>query len=268
MEVKQIISATIAVILVCLVAIPIIDGMPNYSYAYNDEGLKVSYIEKPTMTIEVTDASTKDITIDGVHIGDSSIYNITSSGFTFGYSTVPIFTHPGGTVNMATGDKVTITNGAWTFTPVSGSPLTGEIDWIFIPDENGSWIMSSNAINISADSKIAVVGFVKFVTSVFFGDLNELTQQFIVPSGSTMTVNLNKVSIENGLSYTVDCKNGLSGSNSQTSESGTGTGFVFAPIKYKVESNSIVDTIVDLIPVLLIVSVVIGVAYSLIPRRG
>lgn len=265
------IGVVICLVILSVVAIPIIDSLPanDYTYAENDTGIKMTYVENPTLTIDivnVTDGSI-NIKIGDVTISDSVIYNILSSEFAFGYGGSKVYLMSSSTANvqLAAGDKIVIDNGSWTFTPVSGSTLTGQIGWILFQDENGDWMRfyQTNA-KVSKDSTVIVSGFANNINGVLEGNTDGVTSSFVTPAGATMTATLNKTPIEGGLSYYMDC--------SLTSVNGSGVsttvpGILFAPLKYKVESNSAIDTIIDIIPVVLVVSLLMGVASIMISRR-
>lgn len=274
MELKQILGAIVAVIIICTVAIPIIDSMPStaYSYAENEQySNKLAFVESPTLEIELTNASTREMKINDNTITYNGSFTIISSGFGIGAAssnTNLFLISAESNTTLATGDKISITSGAWTFTPTSGSTQSGQIDWILYPDESGTWAKFANLnAKVSADSTIYVAGGAAGTSGCAKGSVEgDFTTEWIYPTGSTMTITLNKTPIEGGLSYNVDCTNGISSTNGTSSTSGTGTGYVYAPIKYKVESNSIVDTIVDIIPVLLISAVLIWIASGFVRR--
>lgn len=275
MEIKQIIAAIVAVILITLVAIPIIDSMPATSYEYSENEQitdRLAYETNPTVEIEVLDASTNSLKIDSTTITYNRAFTIMSADFTLdvAVSTNAIsFLTGQSKTNLATGDKISVTNGAWTFTPTSGSTQSGQIDWIFYPDNNGDWATFYNInAKVSADTTIYVAGSAAGVTGVAEGTVNgKFTQLFSYPSGSTMTVELNNVPIDGGLSYNADATGVITMVNGSNSSTGTGNGFLFAPIKYKIESADIVTTLVDIIPIILIVAVLLGIATTITSRR-
>lgn len=274
MEMKQIIAATVAVILITLVAIPIIDSMPttSYGYAENEQfSTRLAYETNPTVEIEVLDVSTRSLKIDSTTITYNDSFAIMSADFGIGASTSPstlFFFSKEPRVTMATGDKISVTNGAWTYTPTSGSTQSGQIDWILYPNENGDWARYNNTnVKVSADTTIYVTGTIAGIAAGMAGGTvgGEFTQLFINPIGSTITVILNKTPIEGGLSYNVDATNGVEMVNG--SNTGTTNGVIFAPIKYKTENTDIVTTLVDIIPIILIVAVLLGIATSITSRR-
>ena len=272
MELKQILGAIVAVIIICTVAIPIIDSMPPtaYKYAENEQySTRIAFVDNPTIEIELTNANSREMKIGDATITYKSSFNIISQGFGIGAASVGenlyFFTQTGNTL-LATGDKISITNGNWTFTPTSGSTQSGQIAWIMYPDETGDWAKFNSNAKISADSTIFVAGGAQTSGCAKGSVDGEFTTEWISPAGPTMTITLNKTPIENGLSYNVDCINGVSITNSTSDTSTTSNGFIYAPIKYKIESNTIVDTIVDIIPILLISAVVIWIASSFARR--
>lgn len=270
----MVVGIIVAILIISVVAIPIIDSMPatNYEYADNEQiSNRLAYEENPTIEIEVLDASTRSFKINSTTITYPATFTIMSPDFGIGVassSTTSFLFTEQQKVTLATGDKISVTNGAWTFTPTSGSTQSGQIDWILYPDENGDWARY-NATNakVSADTTFFVVGGTGSIYGVSEGTATgEFTQLFVNPSGSTMTVNINKTPIEGGLSYNVDTSGSITVSNNSNTSTVSGT--VFAPIKYKVEANSTIMTIIDIIPILLVVSVLMGVVALFVNRSS
>lgn len=272
----MVVGIIVAILIISVVAIPIIDSLPATSYEYADNeqiSNRLGYEENPTIEIEVLDASTRSLKIDSTTITYSSAFTILSADFAVGAASSTnalfFFTEQSNTT-LATGDKISVTNGAWTFTPTSGSTQSGQIDWIIYPDDNGDWAKYSNInAKVSADSTIYVAGGAAGTTGVLEGTVNDgFTPLFVYPSGSTMTVTLNKTPIEGGLSYNVDATNGITSVNGSNSNTGTANGIVIAPIKYKIESDNATSTIIDIIPILLVVSVLMGVVALFVNRSS
>lgn len=262
----MVVGMIIAIIIVTVVAIPILDSLPatNYSYAENEQySNRLIFAEDPTVEIEIIDASTREVKINDTTITYAGSFTLVSSGFGIGAASsntnLFLFT-PESNTTLATGDKISITNGAWTFTPTSGSTQSGQIDWILYPDENGTWAKFANLnAKVSADSTIYVVGGAAGVSGCAKGSVNgDFTTEWIYPAGSTMTVTLNKTPIEGGLSYNVDCVGGISNVNGSSSATGTANGYIYAPIKYKIEAQDSISTIIGIIPLLLVVSILMG----------
>ncbi len=272
----MVVGIIVAILIISVVAIPIIDSMPSYSYDYADNEQisdRLAYETDPTIEIEVLDASTRSLKVDSTTITYASSFTIMSADFAIGAATSStslfFFTEQSNTT-LATGDKISVTNGAWTFTPTSGSTQSGQIDWILYPSENGDWAKYNNInAKVSADTTIYVAGGAAGTTGVAEGTANDgFTQLFVYPSGSTMTVTLNKTPIEGGLSYNVDAIGGISSVNGSNSNTGTVNGVIFAPIKYKIEADDATSTIIDIIPILLVVSVLMGVVALFINRSS
>lgn len=272
----MVVGVIIAILIISVVAIPIIDSLPatSYEYAENEQVTsRLAYETDPTIEIEVLDASTNSLKIDSTTITYNRAFSVMSADFALdlAVSTNAIsFLTGQSKTNLATGDKISVTNGAWTFTPTSGSTQSGQIDWIFYPDNNGDWAMFYNInTKISADTTIYVSGSASGVTGVAEGTVNgKFTQLFAYPSGSTMTVKLNNTPIDGGLSYNADATNVITMVNGSNSSTGTGNGFIFAPIKYKVEVDNATSTIIDIIPILLVVSVLMGVVALVVNRKS
>lgn len=270
-----IVGMVVAIIIVTVVAIPIIDNLPatNYTYADNENvGIKLAYEESPTVEIILTDASTKTLTIDGTEITYPASMSILSDAFGIGAASAGtnLYFYSGtNLVLMATGDKISVDNGAWTFTPASGSTQTGQIDWILYPDNAGTWSKYNQNAKISSDTRIYVYGGTAPMVGVAEGTVNgDFSLCFSNPAGSTMTVTINKVAIEGGLSYNADCINGISATNASTGATTTSNGSIYAPIQYKVAVDSQIDTIIDIIPLLLVVSILMGAVALIASRQG
>lgn len=269
----MVVGVIIAILIISVVAIPIIDSLPATSYEYADNeqiAFRVAYETNPTVEIEVLDASNSSLKIDSTTIRYTTPFTILSSDFTINYSsstTTMSFITGQSSAALATGDKISVTNGAWTFTPTSGSTQSGQIDWIIYPDNNGDWARYYDVnAKVSAGTTIYVAG-----SSVGIGVAEgtvdgEFTKLISYPSGLTMTVTLNKTPIEGGLSYYVDATNGITLVNG--SDTGTSNGVIFAPIKYKIEADNATSTIINIIPILLVVSVLMGVVALFVNRTS
>ncbi len=272
----MVVGVIIAVLMITVVAIPIIDSLPATSYEYADNeqiSTRLAYETNPTIEIEVIDLSTMSVKIDSTTITYSDAFSITSADFGIGADTsskILFFFSNEPRVNMATGDRISVTNGDWTYTPTSGSTQSGHIDWIFYPSVDGDWAMYKNInAKVSADSTIYVAGSIAGIAAgTAEGTVGgEFTQLYIYPLDATMTVTLNKTPIEGGLSYNVDAANGVEVVSG--SKTGTTYGTIFAPIKYKVEkTDNATSTIIDIIPILLVVSVLMGVVALFVNRTS
>lgn len=271
----MVVGVIIAVLMITVVAIPIIDSLPATSYEYADNeqiSTRLAYETNPTIEIEVLDVSTRSLKIDSTTITYNDSFAIMSADFGIGANTSPstlFFFSNEPRVTMATGDKISVTNGAWTYTPTSGSTQSGQIDWILYPNEDGDWARYNNTnVKVSADTTIYVTGTIAGIAAgMAEGTIGgEFTKLFINPIDSTITVTLNKAPIEGGLSYNVDATNGVEMANG--SNTGTTNGVIFAPIKYKVETDNATSTIINIIPILLVVSVLMGVVALFVNRTS
>lgn len=269
MEMKEIISATVAVILISIVAIPIIDGIPVWEYQENQTNYILT-LEKdnPTISMECTNASTREFSINERTVILPGVSGcVISSAFAINIGSGQAFfaSNNNGLIAIATGDKIEVVNGNWTWTPVSGDTISGTLDWIVYPDSNGSYGNYVNReVKVSADSDIYIMGGTGSSTFISSGNVNEQTLNWKTPETASFNVIINKTSIENGLSYSITANFDYTLSSGT---SGNSQGYIIAPIKYKAESTGVTAVLIDLLPVLLVVGVVVGIGYSIMRRE-
>ena len=153
MDIKQIITATVAVILICLVAIPLVDASTEtVKTSMNNVAERYMMSESTTgeITIEATETAGTFI-INGesktINAGDYADFwcVLTNNLFVRLYSTsswVLFDGLPVASTNLGTTGKVVINSEGWTVTVPSGSgagTYTGTYDWICYPNEKGNY---------------------------------------------------------------------------------------------------------------------------------
>lgn len=281
MEVKQIITAVVAIILVMLVAVPMIDSSQNsLLIEQNNTGQRYSAIDTTDkVTISYESAGTGFL-IDGVAIGDiitndsTSVLIIISSSLILrsGYSSgsvnsamlySPDFSTENKQLAFPTNSKIIFENGTWEVTIAGESTATGSYDFLMIPSKTGTmgYFDKTPNIKVNSDSKMYIVNTISGFNLTYGSIGSGFEQAFSYDStGAATPIQISPVYTDNDdLTYTVTNVNGLSNS----------WGSLIAPLTYKVlpSDNSVTYKILGIIPVLLITSVIIAVAGSILIRK-
>ena len=310
MEIKQIITATVAVILICLVAIPIIDNEvyeiekvsqenPSGYYEMIDQNEEVTVSFKNTSNI---------ITVNGQEItADSYGLVIISDQATIGL--IPQTTNYWQFVTTSFANKIdvntsstTITEGVLTAsdgvmtckvirTESGGDPTTTveatmSYDYLFVPTSSsnssknvycqyGNVLTTSAYANIGSDIFVYKNGgafgnsyqLTKITTGSTTATINKFT---LATSGSASTTVTGPTALNLALSWSeVDDTDSYKLTSAKVTDGDTQVDVTSAlvPKDYYIIKENSTSTIIKLIPVLLIVALVIGIASTMILRR-
>lgn len=291
MEMKQIITATVAVILICLVAIPLIDTQTDtIRSSDNNVGMRYSLSEDESVKIEfvssgnfIVNGEPVTITVDGNEYGRSYCILSDSIGILCANNSGKI-NWPGNTSSANTnfktaGDYIEWSNGTWTMS-IQGSTTTGTYTWLLVPDEKGDfgfWRSYSKGVWIDHDAPIffytdtetvsngsvtspAVIGKASLsgdISFKAFGGDGSTAQD--LTSSTTMKINLK----ESG-----DLADQITNLTATYNGTSTVVTQFIAPIEYHYlnENEKTIKTVLSLIPVLLIVSLVVGIGYEIARR--
>ena len=296
MEMKQIITATVAVILVCLVAIPIINSLQsdfrtNYGIPYDNANFYYSEIVEGTTTITINSTSDSKINVNGENIeilGEISIPIIISDDFTL--TTIPngsltnfVYWLDGGmnfqgymqsgtfTINA---DSKTIECSNLVFTSQNPSgPSTINTSYTqkcYTISKTGN-LVSAQITSTDTDIYIPDSGwFAVFNNSQYMVALEDGNIVYRTPNTADVSVtinddpiegvhNISKITVSSTSTTDVMVKVG----NTQLT---TGTIVVPKTVYGLTNDDSIVYTLVNLIPILLISALLIGIGYSIMRR--
>lgn len=296
MDIKQIITATVAVILICLVAIPLVDASSEtVKTSMNNVAEKYMMSESTTgeITIEATETAGTFIingeskTFTPGEYGDGFWCILTNNLFVRLYSTASWVLFDGlpvSTTNLGTTGKVEINNEGWTVTIPSGSSgagtYTGTYDWICYPNEKGNYGLYRFSGNMYVDNDSTVFAIkesASFTNSV-------MTTPAVIWSGSIDGGDNTKIAWNRSGSQITDVSSStdvyikyaekgevstkISGVTVEYGDNSTSISTVIVPIEYHVitENDSTIRTILQLVPVMLIVSLVLGIGYTIARR--
>lgn len=277
-----VVGLIVAILIVTVVAIPIIDDASKsiYSEFNNPEGLySISNTADGPVTI-TTDgtslyindiAQTKAISYGSCKMWglDFCVYVNTDSG-----SMALSGTYNGTTYNVT--KSVKYESGVITVTTGLGNELTFESPFFIYPDDNGDYVEytvgSSPNVHINNDATI-YFGYCGPTYALVKADKNGVEQigSVIGQTGfDKVTVNFNKIASEDGMSYQLASIPTMTFTNSGTSESSDKNWIVmYAPLKYNAvsEMDGAIKSIIDIIPVILIVSMLIAIVATVFVKN-
>lgn len=285
MEIKQIITATVAVILVCLVAMPIID---DASSSINTEiqnptekYIVINSDSTGTHTVEITESAVlwdgepqQQYMTDNPGRCGNTEYLVLTSMSTIGVK-IDLWTGSSPIVYTlnSPGDKVTFIDGTATIIKNGEEVSTTTYNTLIMPSVNGDYglflgnRLTQNPVHVDHGKPIYMIGgqYVSSTSySMYFASITDGNSNLI--SG----YDYNGTSITEK-TYTITpqiTKGDLSDTYSNIKVDGNNAFYVFAPLTYHVitDNQGITITLLELIPVLLIVAVLIGIGYSIMRR--
>lgn len=289
---KQIITATVAVIMICLVAVPLIDDSTNnvVSIANNTtEKYIVAAQTSASITIEYTETPGTFL-IDGVSkTFTSSEYSdfwcvLTNNCFVRLHSTGSWIVFEGLTSTSTSlshvGDKVTINPSGWEII-VGSNTYSGTYDWICYPSENGTYGMlrfNAGSVHIDNDATVYAIKEARIVTEglttaagvIWSGSINGGTETKFAwdPTANTDVTSSTDVYIKYAEIGDHSTKiTGVYEKYNNNNEYSIPT--VIAPIQYHTitENDGMIITLLEIIPVLFIAALLVGIGYSIMRRE-
>lgn len=289
MDMKQIITATVAVILVCLVAVPIIDSSTETINTEQNNSAPL-YTQMPTSgTIEISSLG------DGNYKIGNAEYTPTKGAFIITDSvmariapdnTFTIYDPTNGkqTKFDDSNNLITFDNGVCRYNTSTGQSMEAAYSFLYVPDTNGTlglyFMTGSLPLYLDKGQDLMVVS--NPLNSVMFSAKVTETgtiSYYVEPKVFNQTVNGTITDYNGNLNVAIDM--------SEAGDSPTGTWklsktaivatpesgsalplFFIAPITYHVisENDSIIISLLDLIPVLLIAALIVGIGYSIARR--
>lgn len=289
MDMKQIITATVAVILVCLVAVPIIDSSTETINTEQNNSAPL-YTQMPTSgTIEISSLG------DGNYKIGNAEYTPTMGTFIITDSvmariapdnTFTIYDPTNGkqTKFDNSNNLITFDNGVCRYNTSTGQSMEAAYSFLYVPDTNGTlglyFMDRSLPLYLDKGQDLMIVS--NPLNAVMFSAKVTETgtiSYYVEPKVFNQTVNGTISNYDGNLNVAIDM--------SEAGDSPTGTWklsktaivatpedgsalplFFIAPITYHVisENDSIVISLLDLIPVLLIAALIVGIGYSIARR--
>lgn len=267
-----VVGLVVAILIVTVVAIPIFDDASKsiYSEYNNPEG---------TYSISTTNSGPVEITGDGTNIyvngvkqiksvkygsykiwgQDFCVYINTDSG-----SNVFDGTYNGGLHKPVTSMKYE--NGVITLiSGVSGAEVKLNSSFFIYPDDNGDYAQYSNTTDVHINNDAIVYIGSNGPNYTLFKMTSSGNEQIggviNATTGSTAKLNASIVPSDDGLSYQFASTPSLTYTNSEGETSSGNWVSIYCPIKYNAvsEMDGAIRTIIDVLPVILIVSMLVAI---------
>lgn len=290
MEIKQIISATVAVILVMLVAVPLIDTSANTIDTKSQNTTEFfAMAADEDVTIEFSENGT--YTLNGVQIDNPTSINWSMKCFS--PQIMIKFNGSSSTANAITSDKTNIqditkvvySNGSLEITTTS-TTSTINVDYFYYMDPNGTWGMfegrTLNPLHIDKDQEYIVIAQSAFVAdtgsyySAFLYKNNEIVKTLFNPifaptyngvySDTTVSLTMTTVDVDSKHFDVTSISSVTVNGDKTFSNAST---YIMAPLEYHMisENDSIIITLLEIVPVLLIAALLLGIGYSIMRRN-
>ena len=270
--VKGVIGAVVLIVVVVAVAIPIISGLDNASG--ENAGETARYDAGGSHLIA---AGADGVTVDGVTVANPSAttYIVIADTLNVSMSTagaLTLTTVSGttyATTTMASGSSLSLANGTASYTASSGGDATVyTYTKAFVYDANGAWGAYSGA-TIKALGSTTVTAFAASGTQMGFADvrggtMTDATAYTISSSTATAqtitAVTSGYVENEDGtVSYTAPMTLTYSGGTISATT-------VLAPVSYGIENQEAINSMIAVVPILMIVGIVLAVVAYFIAR--
>lgn len=293
MDIKQIITATVAVILICLVAIPLIQTSSEGLYSTEN-----NTSEKYLMASDGSGTTTIEFTSGGyIADGVTTPYDETTrwmvkvfwpGGFVKYNGTIgSMDLNKTGTDTRMNVSKIVYDSQAdtLTYTTTTGDITISDVPYMYYMSDQGNYGFfkaSEEDININKNVDFFIIcedtykpnfGSFRAIYTYNNGEIKDtiFTPQFAEGQtynfqNTTITFNLTIDDVDSR-HYTITGFSDLN-INDTAIDSNTVTLAIIAPIEYEYvsDNDSIIITILDLIPILLIAAVLIGIGYSIMRR--
>lgn len=289
MDIKQIITATVAVILICLVAIPLIQTSSEGIYSTENNTTERFMMASDSSEVVTLGFSTANgYSVNGVTVPQPSIstWNVKAfwpGGFAKYNGTGFMEINGNGEATRFNVTKIVYDPAAstLTYTTLTEDVVVNDVPYMYYMADNGDYglFVSTSPVSINKDTDYFI--FVENTNlagtgafrSGFVYNNDSLVETIIDPklAGSdknfqdtTITFNLNIEDVDR-YHFTIDGVTDLTVGGSMISPQ---TITIVAPIEYKytTDNESIIISLLDLIPILLIAAVLIGIGYSLMRR--
>lgn len=296
------ITATVAVILICLVAIPIIDDASN-SIKSMENNTNYRFVSTSDITDTVTVLTKSDNsgwTVNGTEFTSSGL-NIISDGLIInatgsGDANISVFKgESANTLLYSSIKSIVFENGTWTITKTSDATLTGPYSFVIYPSndgnigyfwgnkhyasvndtyfvktsstfytgEDGSTYAANMILKMVGNSPTFVSGFISYKNSSGTITNTPMTSSMIESvTGATLSEDEKSYSITN---VTITLSYTIGSVTTHTITSNT----MFSPISYEYlsENDSAIIGILGIIPVILIAAVIVAIGYTIMGRH-
>lgn len=303
MEVKQIITATVAVILVCLVAIPIIDASTaDINTAEQNTGMR--YTNNAGISGEMAITNGEKF----VKVGDYTINTSTSGIPTILFLSDSVAITAGGSADWPAvkivdlKNNIAFNNGVSSNLTISESSVKYSnnnvnyevpFTWCYVLSENGTYGQwweygGASAKNVYFDKGQDILMLKAAAASTTTGTTHMVLAKFD-GSGSTILTSNTVTYPDSGTTATVTTLASSDYTLQNPTVTDTDLGYmisdydarviigettyfmvILAPIEYHIltENQSIVLSLINIVPVLLIAAILIGIGYSIMGRNN
>lgn len=264
---NTIIGVTAVLILLMAVAVPIITDMQQSSTdpVYSENATGDGYLMSKNSTGSIVVTKTSDgvtaggeaVTTGYAIVTSSMVLQVTSSGFTVVSSGLVQ------ACNTAT-DAMTISGSSWslayTDSDSAAQTATGTFSWIYLPDEDGTYLNATAPVFVDGDSEIVVYG-----TAANAGRLvakgtidGGLSTVFKYTSGTaTYSVSSEETDYTNTLNSVTAT---LQGSTATFTS-------MIVPVEYTTGyEESTMSSLVGIIPVILITALIVAIVARVLPN--
>lgn len=283
MEMKQIITATVAVILICLVAIPLID---------NSTGTVHTTVQNATQRYYATSSSdlSEDLTIT---LESNSNYTINGESYDSTVSNIAIITDTGdiwvlyannynlyqkidnGAMrSLSIGGSTTFyTDGTYKATTSTGTEYTGTYGNVIYPSKEGDlgYFLNSTAYVDDASNIIffSITANNGAIFAIEYKSTGEEVKKIVSPFASAAEVTLTDVAISYNSADKTIADNAINGLTYKIGDTQYNLRSFIAPLNYETitQNDATIISILDLIPVLLIAALIVGIGYSIARRE-
>lgn len=288
MDIKQIITATVAVILICLVAIPLIQTSSEGIYSTENNTTERFMMASDSSEVVTLGFSTSNgYSVNGVTVPQPSVstWNVKAfwpGGFAKYNGTGFMEINGNGETTRFNITKIVYDPAASTLTYTTSTEdvVVNDVPYMYYMADNGDYglFVSNNPVSINKDTDYFIfventnLNGVGGFRSGYVYNNDSLVETIIDPKlavtdrnfqDTTITFNLNIEDVDR-YHFTINGVTDLTVGSSVISTPIT----IVAPIEYKytTDNESIIISLLDLIPILLIAAVLIGIGYSLMRR--
>ena len=282
MEMKQIITATVAVILICLVAVPLIDDSTKEVYSITQNTAQKYYA-----------TSSGDLSEDlAITLESVSNYKINGESYDLSLNNIVIITDTGdiwviyannynlyqksdnyAQRSLGIGGSTTFyTDGTYKATTSAGVEYTGTFSNVIYPSKDGDlgyFINSTAYANDASDVIFFSISSTNGATfAIKYKATGEEVEKIVSPFASGAEVTLTDAAISYNSTDETIADNAINGLTYKVGDTSYTLRAFIAPLEYKTisENDSVIITILNLIPVMLVVALVLGIGYSIARR--
>lgn len=257
MDTKTIIGAVVAVIMLTAVVVPIVSGLTDSPTHYSNEGYTQERLSEVDSEYTITwgDNVTGDrykatvnenTTFTGNFYADHYWFRIQNGVIYGAYSTVEAI---GGAIATTTPTSIKISSSQFIVTTSSGSQ-TVNTDWAYTTDSEGSFCLATNGAYVQNEEAVHMI--------------RTITPNLLIVNGTTGYWSDKTFTTADPFTKSGD----IDRFNSPWNFGPSGTiEQIIIPYEFDVKNTGIVYTLTSLIPVLLAVSIVIGIAYTFYSKR-